>query len=76
VTATDGSAVVSTAIAGNSGSYTWNNGFTEGVDQTSGSTTTMSAAHKLIGAGGNETASATHSGPNRQVIVAAVLNSN
>jgi hypothetical protein len=76
VTATDGSAVVAAAISGNSGSYTWNNGFTEGVDQTAGSTTTMSSAYKLIGAGGSETASATHSGPNRQVIVVAVLNSN
>ncbi len=65
---------VSGAIAGNNGSYTWGGGWTEGTDQTSGATTTMSSAEHAAAAAGTDTASATHSGPNRQAIVAAVLN--
>lgn len=74
VTAPDGGAVASVAICGNAAAYTWNNGFTERVDQTSGSTTNMSTADKFVATGGTETASATNSSPNRQVIVAAALN--
>ena len=73
VTVANGSMAVGAAIAGSDGSYSWNNGWTEGTDQTSESSTTMSSAdHPAVG-GGTDTASATHSGPNRQAIVAAVL---
>jgi hypothetical protein len=65
---------VSAVITGNSGSYTWNNSFAEGTDQTSGATTNMSTADRDATSNGTHTASATHSGPNRQAIVAAVLN--
>ncbi|MCH7836294.1 MAG: hypothetical protein IH864_05440, partial [Chloroflexi bacterium] len=54
--------------------YTWGGGWSEGTDQTSGTTTTMSSAENAATASGTDTASATHSGPNRQAIVAAVLN--
>jgi hypothetical protein len=74
VSVANGSMAVSGAISGNSGSYTWNNGWTEGSDQTSGATTTMSSAEHAATGPGTDTASATHSGPNRQAIVAAALN--
>jgi hypothetical protein len=74
VSASAGSLAVGGVISGNSGSYTWNNAWTEGVDQTSSNTTTMSTASYSVLSTGTQTASATHSGPNRQVIVAAVLN--
>jgi hypothetical protein len=61
-------------ISGNNGSYVWNNGWTEGTDQVAGSTTTMSSAENAVLATGTDTASATHSGPNRQAIVAVALN--
>jgi len=73
VSVTDGAMAVAAAISGNNGSYSWNNGWTEGTDQTSGSTTTMSSAEHAATATGTDTASATHSGPNRQAIVAAAL---
>jgi len=73
VTVNTGSMAVASAISGNSGSYTWNNGWTEGTDQTAGATTNMSSAEHAAAAGGTDTASATHSGPNRQAIVAAAL---
>ncbi|MFH2054820.1 MAG: putative Ig domain-containing protein, partial [bacterium] len=60
-------------FSGNNGSYTWNNGWSEAFDQTSGSTCTMSAADHAETAAGTVTASATHSGPNRQAAVALSL---
>ena len=72
VNVTDGDMAVAAAISGNTGSYTWG-GWTEGTDQTSGATTTMSSAENAATASGTDTASATHSGPNRQAIVAAAL---
>lgn len=71
----NGTLAVSAAISGNSGSYTWNNGWSEGSDQESGNTTTLSTADHVETGGGTDTASATHSGPNRQAIVATVINS-
>jgi hypothetical protein len=62
------------AVCGNSGSYTWGNGWTKGSDQTSGATTTMSTANHAASAAGTDTASADHSSTiNRQVIVVASL---
>jgi len=62
------------ATCGNNGSYTWGNGWTEGTDQTSGATTTMSTAHHQNSASGTDTASANHSSTiNRQVLVVASL---
>jgi hypothetical protein len=69
----DGMAV-SGAVCGNTGSFTWGNGWTEGTDQISGNTVTMSSAHHAATADGTDTASADHSSTiNRQVIVAASL---
>jgi hypothetical protein len=62
------------AISGNNGSYVWNNGWTEGTDQTAGGTMTLSSAEYAATTSGSSVASATHSGPNRQAIVAATLN--
>lgn len=76
VSVDDGGMAVSGVIAGNSGSYTWNNSFVGGADQTSGSTVTMSSADKSVSTDGSETASASHTGPNRQAIVAVALNAN
>ena len=75
VNVVDGAMAVSGAISGNNGSYTWGGGWSEGTDQTSGTTTTMSSAEHAVTTDGTDTASATHSGPNRQAIVAAVLTS-
>jgi hypothetical protein len=74
VTVGGGAVAVSGVIDGNSGSYTWNNSFVEGTDQTHGAQTTMSTADKLATSTGTQTASATHSGSNRQAIVVAVIN--
>ncbi len=51
----DGAIVVAGAISGNNGSYTWGVGWTEGTDQASGATTTMSSADTAS----NPTATAT-----------------
>ena len=76
VNVVNGGMAVSGAISGNNGSYTWGGGWTEATDQASGTTTTMSSAENAASADGTDTASATHSGPNRQAIVAAALNPN
>lgn len=73
VSVTAGAMAVAVVMAGNSGSYTWNNGWTEGTDQTAGATTNSSTAERCAATAATDTASATHSGPNRQAIVAAVL---
>jgi hypothetical protein len=67
-----GDMVVVGAVSGNDGSYTPQNGFTEGNDQTAGSTTTMGTSYKAA-SGSSETPSMLHSGPNRQVIAGVVL---
>ena len=65
---------VAAVTCGNSGTYTWNNGWAAGTDQTSSSTTEMATASNDESTSGTDTASATHSGPNRQAMVVAYLN--
>jgi hypothetical protein len=66
--------VIVAATCGNSSSYTLNNGFTEGIDQTMSSTATGVTGHKSA-TGVPETPSATYNtGPNRQVIIGFVVN--
>ena len=67
----DGMAV-GAAINGNAGSFTWNNGWTEGVDQSLSTSTSTSADHLEV-ANGTATASATSTNQNRQAIVGASL---
>ncbi|MEW5876211.1 MAG: VWA domain-containing protein, partial [Candidatus Zixiibacteriota bacterium] len=67
-----GGMVVSDVINGNTGGFTWNNGYVEGFDQGSG-TSTLSAADHQEFADGTSTASATHNNASRRVIVAAAL---
>ena len=69
----DGMAIAG-AVCGNTGTYSWGNGWTEGTDQTSGATTTMATAEHAATLAGTDTASADHSSIiNRQVIVVASL---
>ncbi len=72
LTTNDGDMVIIGATCGNSGSYTFNNGFTEGTDQ-SFSSSTGAAGHKSA-TGAAETPSVTHSGANRQVLIGFVVN--
>lgn len=67
--------VIAGYATGNAGTYTANNGFTLGLQQTVG-TMTAGAAHKLVAATGTETISMTHSGPNRSKPVGMTLPSN
>jgi unsaturated rhamnogalacturonyl hydrolase len=69
----DGDMVILGATAGNSGSYTLQNGFTEGNDQSFGGTATGVTGYKSA-SGAAETPSAQHSSPNRQVIIGFVVN--
>ncbi|MFH1371833.1 MAG: hypothetical protein ABII09_11200 [Planctomycetota bacterium] len=73
--ATDaGDMVIVAATCGNSGSYTLDVGFTEGIDQTMGNTATGVTGHKLA-TGASETPSADYSSAiNRQVIIGFVVN--
>jgi hypothetical protein len=69
ITTNDGDMVIVGATCGHSGSYVFNNGFTEGTDQPF-SSSTGATGHKSA-TGGSETPSVTyHSGANRQVIIA------
>jgi hypothetical protein len=67
----DGMAV-SASMSGNTGSFTWNNGWTEGTDQSFSSSNSTSADHAAT-ANGTDTASCTHTNQNRRAIVAASL---
>ncbi|HEX4823034.1 MAG TPA: thrombospondin type 3 repeat-containing protein [Candidatus Polarisedimenticolaceae bacterium] len=67
----DGMAIAA-AMSGNPGSFTWNNGWTEGTDQSLSSSNSTTAQHAET-ASGTDTASATHSSQNRQVIVGAAV---
>ncbi len=67
----DGSAVAG-SFCGNTGSFVWNLGWTEGTDQSKTTSTSSSADHPALSTG-TDTASATHSGPNRLAIVALSL---
>src|SRR3990172_8107240 len=67
-----GDFVIVAAVAGNDGSYTPQNGFSLGNDQTGAATVTLATAYKTA-TGSSETPSMLHSNPNRQVIAAFVL---
>ena len=68
----DGDMVILGATSGNSGSYTLQNDFIEGNDQSFGSTATGVTGYKPA-TGISEIPSAQHSGPNRQVIIGFVV---
>jgi hypothetical protein len=63
---------VSGVFAGSVGSFAWNLGWTEGTDQSLTTSTSSAADHPALSAG-TDTASATHSGPNRLAIAALSL---
>ena len=67
-----GATAVSAAFSGNTGSFTWGNGWGETTDQSLTTSNSSTADHPAV-ASGTDTASATHSGPNRLAIVAATL---
>jgi hypothetical protein len=75
-----GGMAVSGAVHGSAGSYNntaWGGAWTEGSDQSPAAGMTMGTAHttNAYGAGGTDTATATHTdSTNRQVLVAASLN--
>jgi hypothetical protein len=73
-TTADGMAVAG-AISGNSGTFTWGNGWVEGIDQSvsGNSASSSTAADHAATTNGTDTASATSSSQNRQAIVAAFL---
>ena len=64
---------VAAAICGNLDSYVWNNGWSEGIDQSVGGTADLSTADHQELTSGTSTASATNELPNRQAIIAASL---
>jgi hypothetical protein len=66
--------VIDAATCGNTGTYTLNNGFTQGTYQSSGSSTGVTGYKSATGA--SETPSASHSNinGNRQVIIGFVVN--
>lgn len=69
-----GDMVILGATCGNNGSYTLNNGFTEGVDQSVGSAGITGVTGHKLATGSPETPSATYyTGPNRQAIIGLVL---
>jgi hypothetical protein len=72
VSVTSDGMAVAAAISGNTGSFTWNNGWTEGTDQSLTSSTSTSADH-FEAANGTATASATHTNQNTQAIVVVSL---
>jgi GH35 family endo-1,4-beta-xylanase len=68
----NGDMVVLGATCGNSGSYTLQNSFIEGNDQSFGSTATGVSGYKAA-TGASETPSAQHNNVNRQVIIGFVV---
>ena len=69
-----GDMVIDAATSGSVGSYTMNNGFTEGADQTfGGSGGATGATGYKTATGAAETPSATYSGSNYQVIIGFVV---
>jgi hypothetical protein len=72
VSVTSDGMAVAAAISGNTGSFTWNNGWSEGVDQSLTSSNSTSADH-FESANGSDTASATHTNQNKQAIVVVSL---
>jgi hypothetical protein len=72
VSVTSDGMAISAAVAGNLGSFTWNNGWTEGTEQSFTSSSSTTADH-FENANGTATASATHTNQNRQAIVVVSL---
>ena len=74
VSVSTGSMAVAGAVSADSSSYSWNNSWSEGTDNSSGSMR-MSAAEHFATSGGTDTASANYGGTlNAQVLVVAALN--
>ncbi len=71
----DGDMVIVAAVCGNNGSYTLNNGFTEGTDQSVGSNGHTGVTGHKAATGADETPSATHTDANRQAIIGFVVQS-
>jgi hypothetical protein len=70
----DGDMAIVGVTCGNNGSYTLNNGFTEGTDQSVGTNGLTGAAGRKAATGAAETPSATYAtGPNRQAIIGFVV---
>ena len=69
--AADGFAI-GAVISGNTGSFTWNNSWTEGTDQSLTSSNTTTGDHPVT-ANGTDSASATHTNQNKQAVVAVSL---
>ncbi len=67
----DGDMVIDAATCGNRGTYTLQNGFTQGAHQSSDSSTGVTGYKPATGA--SETPSATHTSVNRQVIIGFVI---
>jgi predicted nucleic acid-binding Zn ribbon protein len=66
--------VILGAVCGNNGSYTLNNGFTEGTDQSVGTNGHTGVTGHKSATGASETPSATYNtGPNRQAIIGFVV---
>ncbi len=70
----NGDLVIVAGTCGNTGSYTVNNGFTEGTEVTVTSGDGVAGQKQATGA--NETPSITHSNANRQVVVGFVVNAD
>jgi hypothetical protein len=70
----DGLAVAA-AICGNNGSFTWNNAWSEGTDQSvsGGNASNATSADHFEAANGSDIASATHTNQNKQAIVVVSL---
>ena len=64
---------VAAAMCGNLDPYAWNNGWSEGIDQSVAGTADLSTADHQELASGTSTASATNERPNRQAIIAVSL---
>jgi hypothetical protein len=71
LTTSDGDMVIAAATCGNTGTYTFNNGFTRGTNISSASSTGASGYKSATGS--NETPSVTHSNVNRQALIGFVV---
>ncbi|MDA1062347.1 MAG: VWA domain-containing protein [Chloroflexi bacterium] len=72
IQAESGDMVIAGATAGQSGSYSAQNGFVVATNQNANSTMTFATVQKLSG-GGSETISVQHTNPNRQELVGMTL---
>ncbi len=72
VAVTSDGLAVAASICGDTGSFTWNNGWSEGTDQSLSSSNSTSADHAVT-ADGTDTASATHTNQNERALVVVSL---